>query len=266
LPRPAARSPQPAAPLQEKEAHEPITMAFHTTRELIDGLAYRNPIFADVRDIGDVAELLEVLWWLSDDGEDNAGQQLIWRGRQGGAPIDDPTAPVTTLRYRRLCPLWHLRREGEEEAAPPPAPEPSALPPYDLSMGPEPPAPYVYSGARILVDGTHFPAVGKTAEEIVISRVARPPPGSPVVGNAADSLRAAAVYDDTPSPTAPFEQPEGKTILYTVVAAHGRWNNATNVIVQFGPPFAGRQAPREVIILRGARPYHHGNPVGYSNT
>jgi hypothetical protein len=233
-------------------------MAFHAAREIIDGIAWRNPVYGDVRDLGEFADLLEVLWWVSDNG-DNAGQQMIARGRRGADPEGDPV----TLRYRRLCPLWHLRREDDGNGEDPAAP---FLDPYDRSMDAGPPpddSPFVYSGARILVDGTFIAPLNKTAEEIVISRVARPPDGSPAVGNAADVLRAYSVFDSEPSPTSPFDWPAGKTILYAVTHGTGRWRYASNVVVRFGPSAGSNAPPREVLIIRGSRPYHHAHPLAF---
>jgi hypothetical protein len=229
--------------------------AFHLTRSLIDSIAARNPIFGDVRDIGQAADLLEVLWWRSED----AGQQMVWRAR----PESDPAGATLSRRYRILFPLWHLRREPGDPALA----EETLLPDRDLSMdaGPPPPpdSPFVYSGARIQFDGAHFPGIGKTAEEISISRVARPPDGSPALGNAADTLRAAAIYDAAPTSASPLDQPPGTVVLYAVTQASGRWSNATNVVVRFTPIVAGMPGPREVSIIRGCRPYNHAAPVGY---
>jgi hypothetical protein len=234
-------------------------MAFQTTRAIVDGIAYRNPVYGDVRDFGDFAELLEVLWWLSDN-DANAGQQMIARGRANA----DPDGTPITLRYRRLCPLFHLKREDTQDAADDIASP--YLDRFDRSMdaGPPPPeSPFVYSGARLMIDGTYLRPLNKSAEEIVISRIARPPAGSPAVGNAADMLRGHAVYDSQPASDSPFDQPNGKIILYAVIYGTGRWRNATNVIVRYGPSGI-TVPPREVIIVRGARPYHHANPTSYS--
>jgi hypothetical protein len=236
-------------------------MSFYATRPTLDSVAVRNPIFGDVREFGEQSELLEILWWLSDN-EENAGQQMVAQGRQGLVPDGSPV----TLRYRRLCPLWHLRREEGEGQEPPPASSGPPVDPFDRSMDAGPPpedSPFVYSGARIMINGTYFSPLDKTAEEIVISRIARPPDGSPAVGNAADLLRACCTYDSEPAPASPFDQPNGKTILFAVTHATGRWSHATNVIVRIGP--AGFTVPpREVIIVRGARAAHHGGAVFYN--
>jgi hypothetical protein len=209
-------------------------MSSFRTPALLNDIRINYSIYGDIRDFQNAAEVLDVHWWFSDNTL-NAGEQLAWQGRI----LLPPNTPIT-LRYKRLCPLKY------------------AIPQDPSGGGPVPPPVYVDSGAKLLIDGSHFRAANKVMEEVFISRVQPDPDPAVVYNGAVDMVRAIATFDVDLSPTTnlfnyKFDMPT--PIVYIVTAATGKWATATNVIINY----EFDKVIREVSIVRGIRCETHAS-------
>lgn len=247
-------------------------MAFERAASSVRLIARNTARFDDIRDLGRRVELLDTLWWPSDNTA-NAGDMLLWQTVRQVPEDPPPVVPflvATTLRYKRVNRLYR-RAEDSQELLPTPA--------------------------LVLADGVAFtPFIepgGESATRVNAQRIserlflfageqrqggagaggggdASPSPSSaaspaaiPVLGRE-DSLSAVAVYQnprrgDTSSD--PFDRfqdswavvspPTVFPVIYTVTHATGRWRGATNVVV--GYVATRYEQPWEISVVRGMR-------------
>lgn len=197
----------------------------------------------DIRDLGRRIELLDLMWWPSNN-TNHAGDMLL------SVSADPDSGKPNTMRYRRVNDLYR-----ESSAS---------------SMEP--------SGELIFTEGTIFvpniePEVNFSPERVNAQRISERLHilGNPRQGSAAsqvfgteDSIIAAAAFHN-PRRIFPVLQPFDPMVdsfdaarppavlpvVYTVLHATGRWKGATNVIVGYVADAYG--LPREVAVVRGMR-------------